>query len=133
MAKKKTAGTENPTPDATTPAAPAAERRRADATTAAAPAAERRRAPKRSAGEAATGSMNSAAAAGAVQALDRAPDMGDAPTTAPGENAAPYAPSYEEIAQAAYQRYLERGGGHGNDFEDWFEAERTLRSRRNGR
>src|SRR5688500_17900024 len=38
-------------------------------------------------------------------------------------------PSYDEIAQAAYQRYLERGGEHGRDFEDWVEAERQLSSR----
>ena len=35
-------------------------------------------------------------------------------------------PSYEEIAEAAYQRYLARGGEHGHDFDDWLEAERTL-------
>ena len=40
------------------------------------------------------------------------------------------APSYEEIAAAAYQRFLSRGGGDGRDFEDWVEAERALRSRR---
>ena len=39
-------------------------------------------------------------------------------------------PSHDEIAEAAYQRYLQRGGGHGMDFEDWLEAEQTLRSRR---
>ena len=39
-------------------------------------------------------------------------------------------PSYEEIAEAAYQRYLRRGGVHGRDFDDWLEAERELRSRR---
>jgi hypothetical protein len=39
-------------------------------------------------------------------------------------------PSYDEIAQAAYQRYLERGGGHGSDFDDWVEAERQLSRRR---
>jgi hypothetical protein len=27
----------------------------------------------------------------------------------------------------AYHRYLERGGGHGMDFEDWLEAERELK------
>jgi hypothetical protein len=37
-------------------------------------------------------------------------------------------PSYEAIAEAAYQRYLRRGGEHGRDFEDWVEAERELRS-----
>jgi hypothetical protein len=38
-------------------------------------------------------------------------------------------PTFEEIAEAAYHRYLQRGGGHGADFEDWLEAERDLRSR----
>jgi hypothetical protein len=39
-------------------------------------------------------------------------------------------PTYDEIAEAAYQRYLRRGGGDGQDFDDWVEAERELRSRR---
>jgi hypothetical protein len=39
-------------------------------------------------------------------------------------------PSTDEIAQAAYQRYLSRGGQHGADFDDWIEAERELRQRR---
>ena len=38
---------------------------------------------------------------------------------------------YDDIAQAAYQRYLRRGGSDGRDFDDWIEAERDL-SRRNG-
>jgi DUF2934 family protein len=36
-------------------------------------------------------------------------------------------PSEEDIRRRAYQRYLERGGGHGQDFDDWLEAERELR------
>ena len=39
-------------------------------------------------------------------------------------------PSHDEIAEAAYHRYLQRGGGDGMDFEDWLEAERTLRTGR---
>ena len=39
-------------------------------------------------------------------------------------------PSADEIAQAAYQRYLSRGGQHGSDFDDWIEAERELTTRR---
>jgi hypothetical protein len=39
-------------------------------------------------------------------------------------------PSSEEIAEAAYHRYLSRGGGDGQDFDDWIEAERELKSRR---
>ena len=38
-------------------------------------------------------------------------------------------PSYDEIAEAAYQRYLRRGGSHGDDFGDWLAAERDLRTR----
>ena len=39
-------------------------------------------------------------------------------------------PSYDEIAEAAYHRYLSRGGEGGRDFDDWVEAERELRMRR---
>jgi Protein of unknown function (DUF2934) len=38
-------------------------------------------------------------------------------------------PSYVEIAEAAYQRYLSRGGGHGHDVDDWLDAEQELRRR----
>ena len=36
-------------------------------------------------------------------------------------------PSEEDIRLRAYQRYLERGGGDGMDFDDWLEAERELK------
>jgi hypothetical protein len=36
-------------------------------------------------------------------------------------------PSEEDIRLRAYHRYLQRGGGHGMDFEDWLEAKRELR------
>lgn len=39
-------------------------------------------------------------------------------------------PSAEDVRMRAYHRYLERGGGHGMDFEDWLEAERDLKIRR---
>jgi hypothetical protein len=58
--------------------------------------------------------------------IDSAADMrlsGDA------GSASERTPTYEEIAQAAYRRYLERGGQDGQDFDDWLEAERSLRSR----
>ena len=35
-------------------------------------------------------------------------------------------PTFEEIAEAAYQRYVQRGGQHGYDFDDWIDAERLL-------
>jgi hypothetical protein len=49
----------------------------------------------------------------------------------PGQGAGPGTPSptYEQIAEAAYHRYLQRGGQHGQDFDDWLHAERSLRSR----
>ena len=34
--------------------------------------------------------------------------------------------SDDDIRIRAYHRYLERGGGHGMDFEDWLEAKRDL-------
>lgn len=39
-------------------------------------------------------------------------------------------PTREEIAAEAYAIYLGRGGEHGHDLEDWFEAERLLRESR---
>ena len=39
------------------------------------------------------------------------------------------APTFEQIAEAAYLRYLNRGGGDGRDFDDWLEAERELTAR----
>jgi hypothetical protein len=50
--------------------------------------------------------------------------IGDAPLPAATSD-----PSYDDIARAAYERYLSRGGDHGRDFEDWLEAERELRKR----
>ena len=66
---------------------------------------------------------------------DTAPDMsttsaGDAGNGAAG---ARYQPSADEIAQAAYMRYLSRGGADGRDFDDWIEAERELANRNIGR
>jgi len=38
-------------------------------------------------------------------------------------------PTHDEIAEAAYHRYLSRQGSGGSDFDDWLEAERDLRLR----
>jgi hypothetical protein len=68
---------------------------------------------------------------GSSSGRDSAPDMGPGSVNgAPGESAAPYAPTYEQIAEEAYHRYLSRGGSDGADFDDWLEAERRLRERR---
>lgn len=47
----------------------------------------------------------------------------------PGNGGARTEPSHEEIAEAAYHRYLSRRGTQGSDFDDWVQAERDLRSR----
>jgi hypothetical protein len=46
-----------------------------------------------------------------------------------GNGNAQHNPTHQEIAEAAYLRYLNRQGAHGSDFDDWVEAERELRSR----
>ena len=57
-------------------------------------------------------------------------DLAEAPR--PNGQSAPMdvEPTEDDIRLRAYQRYLERGGEHGTDFDDWVEAERDLRSPR---
>jgi len=38
--------------------------------------------------------------------------------------------SQAEVATVAYALFLERGGSHGHDVEDWLRAEQILRERR---
>lgn len=38
----------------------------------------------------------------------------------------------DEIARRAQERFQERGGQHGDDQADWFEAEREILHRRGG-
>ena len=62
------------------------------------------------------------------------PGNGNGALTLPGVASAPAVsltdgPSYEQIAEAAYLRYLNRGGGDGRDFDDWLAAEQELKSR----
>lgn len=47
-------------------------------------------------------------------------------------SAAETGPTVEEIRTRAYLRYLERGAGDGQDFDDWLEAERELKHARRG-
>lgn len=35
---------------------------------------------------------------------------------------------YEAIAKLSHQYYLERGGKHGNDLDDWIRAEQVIKS-----
>ena len=39
-------------------------------------------------------------------------------------------PTEDDIRRRAYDRYLERGGGHGMDFQDWLDAERELKNKK---
>ena len=39
-------------------------------------------------------------------------------------------PSVDDIRRRAYERYLERGGRHGEHVDDWIEAEKELRSKK---
>jgi hypothetical protein len=52
---------------------------------------------------------------------------GVASTPGAADDTAVRTPTHEEIAAAAYLRYLNRGGEHGRDFDDWLEAEQELR------
>jgi hypothetical protein len=110
MAKKKTVG-----PD--TPAEPPAPARRAAGTS------PRKRASVRRDADAAVIDATPLA-----EPIDSAADMSVG--AASSDSAAAREPSYNEIAEAAYHRYLQRGGQDGQDFDDWVEAERSLRSRR---
>jgi hypothetical protein len=56
--------------------------------------------------------------------MPRASVTSDTPAEAAVEE-----PSYDDIARAAYDRYLSRGADHGRDFDDWVEAERALKQR----
>jgi hypothetical protein len=117
MAKKKTAGTNPTAAPAAAPATPpkAAAARRAPAKRS---TADERVAPVHAAANDASASSDSASR--------DAQQSGSAPTVSPngGSDAAL---SYQRIAEAAYHRYLSRGGADGGDFDDWIEAERSLR------
>lgn len=55
--------------------------------------------------------------------------ISDTARSTAGDDEARRQPTHGVIAEAAYHRYLNRGGGHGRDLDDWFEAERELRDR----
>jgi Protein of unknown function (DUF2934) len=37
-------------------------------------------------------------------------------------------PTHQQIANRAFEIYVSRGGDHGHDVGDWFEAERRLQT-----
>ena len=47
-------------------------------------------------------------------------------STAPATLATAVFPTLDEIRARAYQLYVERGGGHGQDLDDWYAAEKQL-------
>ncbi|HEX5475471.1 MAG TPA: DUF2934 domain-containing protein [Vicinamibacterales bacterium] len=57
---------------------------------------------------------------GAMAADTPRPDNGS--TTPPGHPAV----DRDRIARRAYELYLRRGGDHGRDQDDWYDAEREL-------
>ena len=66
-------------------------------------------------------------------ARESATDQPERVQQAPGDALAARSssePSDEDIRSRAYEMYLERGGHHGLDFDDWVRAERELRQRR---
>lgn len=48
------------------------------------------------------------------------------PPAAEAVSSAPDRPSAEAITRRAYELFLERGGTHGNDVDDWVRAELEL-------
>jgi hypothetical protein len=57
----------------------------------------------------------------AAKAADSAADKAGGPAAGP---------SVDDIRRRAYERYLERGGNHGQHFDDWLEAEKELRTKK---
>ena len=39
-------------------------------------------------------------------------------------------PNEEDIRMRAYQKFIDRGGGHGSHVDDWVSAERELREKK---
>lgn len=62
-----------------------------------------------------------AAAANSTKATEAAPKKRTTKAKVTEMKASP-----EQIARLAHQYWLERGGVHGNDAEDWFRAEQEL-------
>ncbi len=48
------------------------------------------------------------------------------PIEGPSAEMIPQVVPHEEIARRAYQLFVERGGAHGHDVDDWFQAEREI-------
>ena len=68
-----------------------------------------------------------------MKAKNLAVDSGNASTSESNSGVkakqAPRTPTAEEIQLRAYELYVERGGIHGFDTDDWLQAERELSAR----
>lgn len=53
-----------------------------------------------------------------------------APSFTPAEGRLAVTVSHDELAARAYTLFLARGGRHGDDWRDWFQAEAELRQER---
>lgn len=62
--------------------------------------------------------------------MPKSPKTGKSPArraAAPRTKApVPAPPTPADIATRAYELFVQRGGGHGRDFDDWLAAEREL-------
>jgi len=85
-------------------------------------------APRRAAPRRTTSKKESAAAPVDIAIVTRVEPIDSAADMVGVSAASAYQPTYDDIARAAYQRYLSRGGSDGRDFDDWIEAERDLAS-----
>ncbi|CAN5818696.1 hypothetical protein BH24ACI4_BH24ACI4_13370 [soil metagenome] len=56
-------------------------------------------------------------------------EPGEEPVESLPADATPSEVNQEEVARRAHDRFRERGGQHGQDQADWFEAEREVRER----
>jgi hypothetical protein len=63
---------------------------------------------------------------GRLNEPDNAPEGADATPEGNPPNETAEKQDADSIARRAYERYEMRGGEHGRDQEDWFEAEREL-------
>jgi len=57
------------------------------------------------------------------------PEPVDAPAAATPKSSLPEPLNQQDVADLAYQRWVERGCPQGSPEEDWFEAERQVSSR----
>jgi hypothetical protein len=117
MAKRTTSRSQS---DDTDPAAPAKPKARRSRTASPPPATA-------SAGAGASDVQSARARATAETSISLDPDRGPERITSESMGSEP---SEHDIRMRAYHRYLERGGGHGLEFQDWLDAERDLKTKR---